>query len=289
MKILKELKSEDNSVKYLIQLDDGNSIETLYMYDKDRLLTYNSTVCVSSQVGCSIGCKFCATGEQGFIRNLYASEILEQVEICDTFRLGSGITPIDAVVFAGMGEPLLNYGEVRTVVQDICSRFGIHHFELATVGIVPRIYDLIKDFSDTEIHMRLNLSLHGSDDSQRSLLIPFTSTYGIKEIIQAAIDYANAFRTKVRIRYMLIKDFNDTDADITRLIGLLEGKPLKLILSQYNDNNISGLTATEPIDILNFCNKIKERIDCEIFHNFGSDIQGGCGQLRRKERIAQSN
>jgi 23S rRNA (adenine2503-C2)-methyltransferase len=284
VKILREIKSEDNSVKYLIQLEDGNSIETLYMHDKDRKLTYHSTVCVSSQVGCSIGCKFCATGEQGFIRNLQVNEISEQVEICNEFRLSSGFIPIDAVVFAGMGEPLLNYGVVKAAVQDISSRFGIQHFELATVGIVPRIYDLIEDFKDSEIHIRINLSLHGSSDNQRSLLIPFTSTYGIKEIIQAAIDYANVFRTKVRIRYMLIKDFNDTDEDISRLIGLLKDNPLKLILSHYNDNNISGLTPTEPHNIQNFYNKIKGAIDCEIFHNFGSDIQGGCGQLRRKER-----
>ena len=164
MKILRELKSEDNSAKYLIQLDDGNSIETLYMYDKDHKLTYHSTVCVSSQVGCSIGCKFCATGEQGFIRNLQANEILEQVEICDAFRKSQGIIPIDAVVFAGMGEPLLNYAGVRTAIQDIRSRFDIHHFELATVGIVPQIYRLIEDFRDTGIHIRLNLSLHGSSD-----------------------------------------------------------------------------------------------------------------------------
>lgn len=283
MKILRELKSEDNSVKYLIQLDDGNFIETLYMYDKDRKLTYHSTVCVSSQVGCSMGCKFCATGEQGFIRNLQANEISKQVEICDAFRLlsGSGTIPIDAVVFAGMGEPLLNYGSVRAAIQDISSRLDIHYFELSTVGIVPQIYRLIEDFRDTRINIRLNLSLHGSSNDQRSLLIPFTSTYGIKEIIQAAIDYANTCGTKVRIRYMLIKGLNDTADDISRLIYLLEGKPLKLILSHYNDNNIRELTATEPFDILDFYNKIKGRIDCEIFHNFGSDIQGGCGQLRR--------
>ena len=87
---------------------------------------------------------------------------------------------------------------------------------------------------------------------------------------------------------MLIKDLNDSDEDISRLIGLLEGNPLKLILSHYNDNNIKGLTAMEPLDILNFYNKIKGRIDCEIFHNFGSDIQGGCGQLRQTARSTES-
>jgi 23S rRNA (adenine2503-C2)-methyltransferase len=283
MKILKQIKGEDNSTKYLFLLDDGNSIETLYMHDKEQKLTYHSTVCVSSQVGCNIGCRFCATGEQGFIRNLQESEILQQIDICNEYCKDTGISPIDAVVFAGMGEPLLNYKNITAAIREIQYRYNIHNFELATAGIVPRVYDLIKDFSDTEISIRLNLSLHGSCDSQRRRLIPLTSKYGVKEILAAAIDYAKAFNNKARIRYMLIKGLNDTDEDVSRLIALLEGKPLKLIISQYNENNIEGLYPSEPLDILSFYNKINKRIDCEIFYNFGSSIQGGCGQLRRAE------
>ncbi|MCX7615064.1 MAG: radical SAM protein [Clostridiales bacterium] len=286
MKILKELRSEDHSIKYLLKLDDGNTIETLYMHDEAMVLTYHSTVCVSSQVGCNIGCKFCATGEQGFIRNLTADEILEQVVLCNQYRLKSGLIPIDAVVFAGMGEPLLNFYNVRDAVFKIQSQFGIRDFELATVGVVPKIYEFIDCLKNTDTHMRINISIHATTNDQRRKLIPFNSKYGIEELIRAAIDFANSQSNKVRIRYMLLKGFNDSEADVLRLIELLKGKPLKLILSQYNDNHMDDLTPSGTLEIRNFYDKIKEEIDCEIFHNFGGDIRGGCGQLRRHRKIA---
>ena len=281
MKVLRKLTGQDHSEKYLMGLGDGNAIETLYMFDEKHQLTFHSTVCVSSQVGCAMGCKFCATGEQGFIRNLSMKEIIGQVDLCNSSRANARAVPIDAVVFAGMGEPLLNYEQVKAAILMMSSRFGINDFELATVGIVPQIYEIIKDFQETDISIRLNISLHASSDEQRSLIIPMTRRYDIDQITQAAVDYAKAFGTKARIRYMLFKDFNDTEEDIARLINLLEGKPVKLIISQYNENNIQGLVPTERLDVLEFYNKINGRIDSEIFHNFGSDIQGGCGQLKQ--------
>lgn len=283
MNIIKEVKGSDDSVKHLLRLDDGNTIEALYMYDHERTLTYHSTVCVSSQVGCAVGCRFCATGEQGFIRNLNRIEILEQVLICDRYRKTEGLLPLDAVVFAGMGEPLLNYENVLGAMQDIRDTLGISHIELATVGIVPRIYDLISDLKDSGIHLRLNLSLHGSSDETRSNLMPVNNKYGIGEILKAAADYAAATNTTARIRYMLIKGVNDTDEDVVRLTELLHGLPVKLILSQYNDNKMYGLFPAGPLDVLNFYHKIKGQANCEIFHNFGGGINGGCGQLRRSD------
>ena len=281
MKVLQKLTGQDHSEKYLIGLEDESTVETLYMFDEKHQLTFHSTVCVSSQVGCNMGCRFCATGKQGFIRNLSMQEIIGQVNVCNSIRKNSRRVPIDAVVFAGMGEPLLNYEQVKSAILEMRSRFGINHFELATVGIVPQIYEIIKDFQGTDISIRLNLSLHASSDEQRSLIIPMSQRYGIGKITQAAADYAKAFGTKARIRYMLFKDFNDTEEDIARLTNLLEGKPVKLIISQYNENNILGLVPTGKLDVLDFYNKISGKIDSEIFHNFGSDIQGGCGQLKQ--------
>jgi 23S rRNA (adenine2503-C2)-methyltransferase len=286
MNIIKKVKGCDHSVKHLLRLDDGNTIEALYMFDHERKLTYHSTVCVSSQVGCAVGCRFCATGEQGFLRNLEKSEILEQVLICGTVPRAEGLLPIDAVVFAGMGEPLLNYEHVLGAMFDLRDTQGISHFELATVGIVPRMYDLITDLKDSGIHLRLNLSLHGATDEKRSRLMPVNRKYGITEILKAAADYAAATHTKARIRYMLIKGLNDSDKDVRSLTELLEGLPVKLILSQYNDNKMNGLFPAEALEVLNFYNKIKEHVDCEIFHNFGGGINGGCGQLRRSEKVS---
>ena len=281
MKVLRKLTSQDHSEKYLMGLEDGNAVETLYMFDEKHQLTFHSTVCVSSQVGCNMGCRFCATGKQGFTRNLSIKEIIGQVDLCNSTRKNARTVPIDAVVFAGMGEPLLNYEQVKAAILVMHSRFGISHFELATVGVVPKIYEIIKDFQGTDISIRLNISLHASSDDQRSQIIPMTERYDIDTIIQAAADYANAFGVKVRIRYMLFRDFNGKDEDIKRLTDLLGGKPVKLIISQYNENNIQGLIPSGHLEVLEFYNKISRTIDSEIFHNFGSDIQGGCGQLRQ--------
>lgn len=281
MEVFKRLVSKDNSIKYLIALSDSETVEALYMYDIESKLTYHSTICVSSQVGCRMGCKFCATGAQGFVRNLSEYEIFQQVNICNTDCVKSGIIPIDAVVFAGMGEPLLNYESVKPAIYKINTELGISSFEVATVGIVPRIYRMIEDFKDRNINIRLNLSLHASTDEQREMIIPFAAQYNIDSLIKAAVDYAKAFDTKVRVRYALFKGFNDTERDIDRLCVLLANKPIKLVVSQYNDNNIPGLTAPDLLDVEEFCHKAGRRIDCGIFYNFGSDIKGGCGQLRQ--------
>lgn len=285
VEIIKRLVSGDNSVKYLLRMNDGNTIETLYMHDRELKLTYHSTVCVSSQVGCSQGCFFCATGKQGFVRNLTSFEIIEQVEICIDYCKQMKQTPIDAVVFAGMGEPFMNYENVRDAIMGIYNKYKISNFEIATVGLTPRIHRLISDFKNSPINIRLNLSLHASSSETRKPIMPVTLKYDIKSIIDAAVEYAETFKTKTRIRYMIFKGLNDTDVDVERLEDLLKDKPLKLIISAYNDNNIQGLIAPDKNDVMNFYNKLKDKIDCEIFHNFGSDIKGGCGQLRQEKMM----
>lgn len=281
MNVLERLESKDGSIKFLLQLQDCNTIETLYMKDKREMLTYNNTVCISSQVGCKVGCMFCATGKQGFVRNLSASEIIGQVDMCKSYCNQIAATALNAVVFAGMGEPLLNYENVKVAIKKLNAGYGINNFELATVGIVPSIHKMISDFRNENIIIRLNFSLHASTDAVRARLIPFNSHYNISEILEAALQYAEAFGSKVRIRYMLIKGLNDTELDIARLCRLLESKPLKLILSSYNDNNINGLTAADKDDVQAFYTRIKDRIESDIFFNFGRDILGGCGQLRQ--------
>ena len=281
MKILKQLESKDGSVKFLLELEDNNSIETLYMRDKSNTLTYNSTVCISSQVGCRVGCQFCATGSQGFVRNLSAAEIVNQVKLSNSYCVQSGGTPIKAVVFAGMGEPLLNYENVKSAIKILKEELGIYDFELATVGIVPSIQKMIHDFKDDKVTIRLNLSLHATTDEIRTQLIPFNSIYNIASILEAASQYAAAFGSKVRIRYMLIKGLNDTEMDVARLGRLLDNKPVKLVVSSYNDNHMNGLTAASHEDVQIFYNRIKDKVESDLFFNFGEDIQGGCGQLRQ--------
>ncbi len=286
MKILQQLKSDDNALKCLIGLDDGNSVEALYMHDQDRALTYHSTVCVSSQIGCKMNCRFCATGSQGFARNLTAKEIAGQVTLLNKHRRAGGYPPLDAVVFAGMGEPLDNYVNVLLAMALIRDRLGIKHFELATVGVVPRIANLTDDVYALGVKLRLNVSLHAVTDDARTQLIPATSAWGVDEIVAAADDFARRTETTARIRYMLIRGLNDSAEDAEALVRLLGGKKIKLVISAYNDNNISGLHAPDDLEVLEFCNKIKGRIDCDIFHNFGAGVLGGCGQLRRNRHVS---
>ncbi|SHI02446.1 23S rRNA (adenine2503-C2)-methyltransferase [Sporobacter termitidis DSM 10068] len=286
MKILNQIAGGDGAAKFLLGLEDAHTVETLYMHDKELSLTYHSTVCVSSQVGCAVGCRFCATGAQGFIRDLSAEEIFGQVAVCDRYRAGAGCPPIDAVVFAGMGEPLFNDGNVTRAIEKIAGETDIRGFELATAGIVPKIRGLTGFVREKNIRLRLNLSLHATTDEQRALLIPMTKKYGVKAILDAASDFAEATGTTARVRYMLIKGVNDSDADIGRLTGLLKGRPLKLIISSYNDNNMNGLSPVGPLDVLEFYSKIRDNVDCDIFHNFGGEVLGGCGQLRQARKIS---
>lgn len=306
METVKRLVSRDGSVKYLFRLEDGSGIETLYMRDDGRKLTFNSTVCISSQAGCKMGCKFCATGRQGFIRNLTSDEIFEQVRLCseDCGRSGydgplaepgwssalltarpCSLLPLEAVVFAGMGEPMMNYENVKEAIHKIHRNLGIKDFEIVSMGIIPQIYRLMEDFRDGDEHIRLNLSLHASDDASRKKLIPYTARYGIADIVKTALDYSEAFNEKVRMRYALFKGINDRDEDIENLSALLSGKPVKLILSQYNDNEIPGLEPVSEEHFLRFYDRLSQRVDCGIFFNFGSDIKGGCGQLSQIKAV----
>ncbi|MCR4435681.1 MAG: radical SAM protein [Clostridiales bacterium] len=285
METLKRLVSKDGSVKYLFKLEDNHTVETLYMHDDGFKLTFNSTVCISSQVGCRVGCRFCATGRQGFIRNLAADEIFQQVEACSADCRQSGFRPLEAVVFAGMGEPMLNYENVKQAIDKTYRDLGIKDFEIVTVGIVPQIRRLIEDFKNGESHIRLNISLHASNDATRKTLIPYTSIYNISDIIEAAVEYSRAFNERVRMRYALFKGINDRDEDIDSLSRLLADKPVKLILSQYNDNHIPGLQAVPEEHFMRFYHRLAKRIDCGRFFNFGSDIKGGCGQLSQVKAV----
>lgn len=276
MDVLKKQVSLDGASKFLFSLEDGNTIEALYMNDFSNSLTYKSTVCVSSQVGCQMNCLFCATAKQGFIRNLTVDEIVDQVEKFKNLN-----SPIKAVVFAGMGEPLLNYDNLRDAIFRIHDIWGTKNFEIATVGVVPVIYKLIEDFYDKDINIRLNLSLHASEDKARNKLIPYNLKYNILHVLEAAEKYAITFETKVRIRYMLLKGINDSDEDICRLTELLQGRPFKLVVSSYNDNNIENLYPTSRYELMSFYKKVNRLIESDIFYNFATDIQGGCGQLRQ--------
>jgi 23S rRNA (adenine2503-C2)-methyltransferase len=280
MKILRKVKDHDLSEKYLIELGDKNTVEALYMCDPERTLTFSSTLCISSQVGCAVGCAFCATGRQGFVRHLDEKEMAGQVLLAVKDG-GKNRMPLEAVVFAGMGEPLYNMENVTAAMLSLREELGLSRHELATAGVAPKIEELAHFVRETGIFIRLNLSLHAPTDEKRACLIPMTARYDIKTLLDAADAYARLTDTTVRLRYMLIKGLNDTEEDAKTLIQRLAGRRVKLILSGYNDNQIKGLQPVCPGDIEAFYHRVKNEISCGIFRNFGAEIAGGCGQLRR--------
>ena len=280
MKILRKIQGHDLSEKYLIELDDQNTVEAIYMCDPERTLTFSSTLCVSSQAGCAVGCAFCATGRQGFARSLEEKEIVGQVLLAVKDG-GKKRMPLEAVVFAGMGEPLYNMENVTAAMLSLRDELGISRHELATAGVAPKIGEMARFSRETGIMIRLNLSLHAPTDEKRAQLIPLTARYDIKTLLNAAEEYAHMTGATVRVRYMLIRSLNDSEEDARALIRRLRGRPFKLILSGYNDNGIAGLEPVSRADIEAFYNRVKGEIPCGIFRSFGAEIAGGCGQLRR--------
>ena len=279
MKILRRVQGSDHSVKYLIELHDKNTVEALYMCDPERTLTFSSTLCVVAG-GCAVGCAFCATGKQGLVRSLSEEEISGQVRLAVKDG-GEKRMPLEAVVFAGMGEPLYNMENVTAAMLSLREETGLKSHELATAGVAPKILELARFSRETGIFIRLNVSLHAPTDEKRARLIPMTARYDIKTLLDAADAYARLTDTTVRLRYMLIKGLNDTEEDARTLIRRLRGRRVKLILSGYNDNAIAGLEPVCREDIEAFYGRVENEIPCGIFRNFGAEIAGGCGQLRR--------
>ena len=213
-KIIKKQESRDGTVKYLFDVLDGNAIETVVMqYHHGR------TICVSSQIGCKMGCKFCASTGIPFVRNLEAGEIVEQI-IGAEQDLNERISN---VVFMGIGEPFDNYENVVKAIKIINDQKGINigarHISVSTSGIVPRIYDLAKE----NIQCTLSISLHATTDEKRSSMMPINKKYNIEELIKACKDYIKITGRRVSFEYALAKDNNDNIEDARKLVELLKG------------------------------------------------------------------
>jgi len=271
----KELTSTDGqTIKYLYRLEDGSAIETVLMAYHDR-----NTVCISSQVGCAMGCKFCATGNMGFIRNLSSGQIVEQV-IKSAAILSSKGKKLTNVVFMGMGEPFHNIPAVQKAISVLNNPdgfgMGMRRFTISTVGIIPGIKKLTMDRSQTN----LAISLHAADERLRTKLIPINSKYNISALMSACDEYLEANGRRITIEWALIDGVNDTTEQARKLVDLIKGKLFHVNLIQLNpvDHFSDGPTLDQ--NARNF-QKIVEAagIPCTIRLRRGIDIQAGCGQL----------
>jgi 23S rRNA (adenine2503-C2)-methyltransferase len=267
-------KSADGTQKALLKLEDGNFIETVLIPEEKR-----TTVCVSSQIGCAMGCRFCYTGTQNLVRNLTSSEIISQI-----FFWKDGFEkPITNVVFMGMGEPLLNSENLFCVLELLLSEkshnFSRNKITVSTSGIIEgAILDMAK------FGVKLAISLHASGDERRSSLMPVNKKYNIDTVLKAAQEYQkNSNTDHVTFEYLLLKDLNDSDQDAARLAKLLRAIPCKVNLIIFNGWPESSFSGSDRNRANGFLRLLLSRgIRTIIRKSRGDDILAACGQLKGK-------
>lgn len=272
---LQSISTPDNQTqKILFQLVDGNHIETVLLRQERR-----NTLCISTQVGCAVGCVFCATGKLGFSRNLTRGEIIEQI-LFFIRSLADHNEKITNIVFMGMGEPLLNYENVLSVLRTVTSNrgfnFGARRITISTIGIVPMVIKL----ADEGLQVNLAVSLHASDDETRQKLIPINKKYSLSEIIKACKIYSSKTSRRITFEYVLIKGVNDKISQARALSQLLKGIICHVNLIPLNPTTSYDGTAP-PSSAMRAFGKIllENRIPVSIRDSQGSEIQAGCGQL----------
>jgi len=273
---LKLVSQLDGTVKYLFRLSDGNYIESVLMKYK-----YGYTLCISSQVGCKMGCMFCASTKQGCVRNLTPSEMLGQVHAA---QRDMNIR-VSHIVMMGMGEPLDNYENAMRFLQLVGDEKGLNlslrNISLSTCGIVPRIYDL----ADKHLQLTLSISLHAPENELRSKIMPVNKKYNIDELIKACKEYIKATSRRISFEYAMIKGLNDTDECAYKLAALLKGMLCHVNLIPANEINESNYKRSTDKQLERFCSILSSKgINVTVRRSLGSDINASCGQLRSKHQ-----
>ena len=266
-------RSQDGTEKFLFSLEDGQTIESVLIPDKDRL-----TLCISSQAGCAMGCSFCVTGDIGLIRNLKAHEIVDQIISVNRLIAPRRITNI---VLMGMGEPLANFDEVVEALWRITGLMGIskRRITLSTSGLVPKMLELPQKAPD----VNLAVSLNATTDEVRSRIMPINKTYPLKELLDACRRYPLRPRRRITFEYVLIDGVNDTPADAKRLVKLLRGIPCKVNLIPCNPEEQSSMKRPSEESILAFQKVIADsNITVLVRESKGQDILAACGQLKAR-------
>ncbi len=272
--VRKQVSKTDGTVKYLLRLHDGEHVEAVVMR-----YHYGSSICISTQVGCKMGCSFCATGKSGFSRNLSASEILSQVQ-AGSIDIGERISHI---VLMGMGEPLDNYENVlRFLELAACPEglnLGMRHISLSTCGIVDKIYDL----ADRKLQLTLSVSLHAPNDRIRSRTMPINRRWGVEELLAACRYYGKATGRRISFEYAMIAGVNDSDQCAQELGRRLKGMLAHVNLIPVNDVTGTGYQKSGIHRQKRFVSILQQYgITATVRRTLGADIDASCGQLRRK-------
>ena len=274
-KILQKQKSSDGTIKFLLELEDQRCVETVIMR-----YVYGNAVCVSSQVGCNMGCSFCESGRLKKVRNLETFEMVSQIlQIEKDLNMR-----ISSVVIMGIGEPLDNYDNVIRFIKIIndpkALAIGIRHITLSTSGLVPKIYDLM----DLDLQINLAISLHAPNDEIRSKIMKVNKVYNISQLLTAIKDYIARTNRRVTIEYVMLKVVNDSKECAKELANLLHGLNIYVNLIPYNETNHLEYQKSSPESISEFCKVLKDnKINVTVRKEFGGKISAACGQLRSKE------
>ena len=271
--VQKKLESSiDNTVKYLYRLSDGNFVETVLME-----YNYGYSICVSTQVGCKMGCRFCASAIAGFVRDLRPSEILMQIYQTEQ---DAGVK-VSGIVLMGIGEPLDNYDNVIKFLGLVSDKNGndmsLRHVSLSTCGIVPKIYEL----AERKLQLTLCISLHSADNSRRSEIMPVNRAYDISELLKACRYYIDKTGRRITFEYAVIDNVNSSDKDADKLADLLRGINCHVNLIPVNKVKERNYT-TARSGVAVFAKRLGKRgINATVRRTLGSDIEAACGQLRR--------
>lgn len=273
--VVAQRKTRDGTAKLLVQLSDGTKIEAVTMAYRDW-----STACISTQVGCAMGCTFCATGPMGLERNLTVEEMAEQLWHCSRYALANSLKPVRNLVLMGIGEPLANFRNVTTFIRAASNPdfFGIgqRRITLSTVGMIPQIYNLAQE----SFAITLAISLHAPNDKLRHKLMPITNKYPLQDLLAACRNYTDVTGRRVTFEYLLLAGVNDQDSHARELAGLLRGMNCLVNLIPYNQ--VAGVDWKPSKRAVAF-QKIAEQsgLSTTIRRSLGAEIDAACGQLRR--------
>ncbi len=277
LNVVKTLESSiDNTVKYLYGLNDGNHVECVLMDYK-----HGNSLCISTQAGCRMGCRFCASTIAGFKRNLTASEMLE--EIYEAER-ASG-RKVESLVLMGIGEPLDNFDNVLRFLKLLSCPEGknlsLRHVSLSTCGLADKIYML----AEHKLGLTLSVSLHAADDKRRSEIMPVNNSFNIDKLLCACKDYIEKTGRRISFEYAVIKGVNDSENDAVKLSGLLRGMNCHVNLIPVNEIKERDFKSDRN-SVMNFQNMLAKRgLNVTVRRTLGSDINAACGQLRREYEI----
>lgn len=271
-----QISAIDGTRKYLFQLADGNLVESVWMKYK-----HGNSVCISSQVGCRMGCKFCASTLDGLERNLTPSEMLDQ--IYKITRLTG--ERVSNVVVMGTGEPMDNFENLLIFIQLLTDEYGLHmsqrNVTVSTCGIVPKM----KELADKKLQITLALSLHGTTDEKRRRLMPIAERYTIEQLMEACKYYFERTGRRITFEYSMVAGVNDTPEDARELIGLAKSINCHVNLIPVNPVLERNFKQPDISFVEGFKNKLeKNRINVTIRREMGRDIDGACGQLRRRHK-----